>query len=106
MPAIVVTGAGRGLGLELARQFSHQPDTTVFATTRGNNAPPELEKLISGSDGRVVHVHCEATDSSSVTAAAKEIEQNLSGKGIDILVNNIGVISTFSIQLLCLSPLL
>ncbi|KAM3478158.1 hypothetical protein MY5147_002319 [Beauveria neobassiana] len=92
MSTILITGGGRGIGYELARQLAQLPPSRVsliLVTTRGPSKV--LENLVSASSGRVVRVACEATDELSVKAAASEVEAKLAGRGLDILINNVGV---------------
>lgn len=93
MSTILITGGGRGLGFELAKQLLAFPESsisTIFITTRG---PPSsgLQDLIDLSKGRAVHIIVEATSHSSVQRAAANIESVLGARGLDILVNNVGV---------------
>lgn len=93
MSTIVITGGGRGVGLELVRQFGDMPASrvsTILVTTRGS-PPKQLQELISGSAGRILHIQCEITKGVSVRQAAAEIESKLAPKGLDILINNVGV---------------
>lgn len=93
MSSYLITGAGRGIGLELVKQLAKQPPSNVsvvFAATRGE-ASDALETLIGSSSGRVVHVSMVITDRSSLDKAASEVEAKLGGQGLDVLVNNAGV---------------
>lgn len=90
---VCITGASRGIGLELAKQLLQLPESrisTIFVTTRSEPSK-ELQKLISDSDGRVVNIFCQVSDEASVKDAAASMEKHLGGRGLDILVNNIGV---------------
>ena len=78
MATVVVTGANRGIGLELTRAFKARGDDVIGACRKPS---PELEAL---------GVRIEAldvTDESSVQAFADTVD------GVDILVNNAGVLS-------------
>lgn len=93
MSAIVISGGGRGVGLELVRQLGELPTSqvsTIITTTRG---PPsqQLRDLISASLGRILHVQCEITTEIGVQKAAAEIKSKLTSRGLDILINNVGV---------------
>jgi NAD(P)-dependent dehydrogenase (short-subunit alcohol dehydrogenase family) len=79
MPTILITGAGRGLGLELARQYA-QEGWRVVGTARRSAA--ELE----ATGARVLEL--EVTD----FPAAKRISQALNGEAIDLLFCNAGII--------------
>jgi len=90
MSSYLITGCSRGLGLELAAQLVSSPEvSTVFAAARKES--PALKELIEKSDGRVVLVHLEATDPASVKQAVFDVEKSLDGKGLDVLINNAGV---------------
>jgi NAD(P)-dependent dehydrogenase (short-subunit alcohol dehydrogenase family) len=65
---ILVVGASRGIGLELAKQLSSQPDTEIFATMRKPFSP--------GFDTSHVKVLAmDQTDASSVAAAASQVPE-------------------------------
>jgi NAD(P)-dependent dehydrogenase (short-subunit alcohol dehydrogenase family) len=93
MASYLITGASRGLGLELTRQLAAFPPSEVgkiFATARGD--APELEELAKKSSGRVITIRLDVTDEASIKQAAAEVESKLDGKGLDVLINNAGVL--------------
>lgn len=93
MATYLITGAGRGVGLELTRQLSSLPVakvSKVFATTRGQ-PPDTLRDLIASSSGRVVHISCEVTVPESAREAATTVASELGSGGLDVLINNVGV---------------
>ncbi|MCP4436370.1 MAG: SDR family NAD(P)-dependent oxidoreductase [Actinomycetia bacterium] len=83
----LVTGANRGLGLEIARQLGAL-GTTVFLgsreSTNGDAAAEELRR--EGHDVRAVQL--DVTDQASVDAAAVAIAAEVDH--LDVLVNNAG----------------
>lgn len=87
----LITGCSRGLGLALATELS-KTGNFVFATSRGSPSP-SLNALIESSQGRVKHVKLDTTSRSSAEQAEKEIVEFLKGRGIDVLINNAGVIN-------------
>lgn len=92
MASYLITGASRGIGLELTRQLSSLPSSTVskvFATARGD--APALKELTQKSSGKVVIVKLDTTSLESAKQAAAEVESHLEGKGLDVLINNAGV---------------
>jgi NAD(P)-dependent dehydrogenase (short-subunit alcohol dehydrogenase family) len=86
MPAILITGANRGLGLEFARQYSGEA-WQVFAACRNPSSANHLQELKKAPNHRLTILPIDVTDLASVVAAAKE----LAGTAIDLLVNNAGI---------------
>lgn len=76
---VLITGANRGLGLEMARQLDSR-GYTVIGTARKPERATELKEL--GVQVEALDV----TDPASVAALAKTLE----GVTIDILINNAG----------------
>ncbi|KAL4890645.1 hypothetical protein BDV59DRAFT_183873 [Aspergillus ambiguus] len=92
MANYLITGSARGLGLALATHLASLPKakvSSIFATSRSDNSPA-LTELVSSSSGRVVFIPLDATDRTSVQRAARQVEQQLHGRGLDVLVNNVG----------------
>ena len=93
MASYLVTGTGRGLGLELVTQLlALEPSkvSTVFATTR-SSPTKALQDLIEKSNGRLVHIPLAVTDKSSIDKAVTLVDEKLAGKGLDVVVNNAGI---------------
>lgn len=93
MSSYLVTGGGRGLGFQFVQLLSKKPAgeiSTIFATVR--SVPSQaLKDLANGSQGRVVIVHLVPTDTDSIARAVDEVKQKLAGKGLDVLINNAGM---------------
>jgi NAD(P)-dependent dehydrogenase (short-subunit alcohol dehydrogenase family) len=77
MPTILITGAGRGLGLELARQYA-QDGWRVLGTVRDG----DLKKI------GVESLKVDVTD----FAAVKALPAKLKGEPLDVLFCNAGII--------------
>lgn len=75
----VVTGAGSGIGLEIATQLKQQGAQVIGL---------DLEQGQLAEVG--TFVRCDISDEQSVTEAAKEISK-LWGESLDILINNAGM---------------
>lgn len=82
MPTVMIIGASRGIGLELARQYA-AAGWRVHATTRTPAQPGELGKL-SGD----IEIHeLEVRNADHIAALAKAV----ASEGIDVLIHNAGV---------------
>jgi NAD(P)-dependent dehydrogenase (short-subunit alcohol dehydrogenase family) len=81
---IIITGANRGIGLELTRQFL-QTQRAVIATCRQPNAATDLQALSSNPNLEIRQL--DVTDLSSVD----EFSASLTDQTIDVLINNAGV---------------
>ncbi|KAL9111593.1 MAG: hypothetical protein Q9227_004081 [Pyrenula ochraceoflavens] len=93
MATILITGASRGFGLALTRELASLPDSKagkIIASARGD--APALDELAQKSSGRIEIVKLDVTDQASIKKATAEVESNLGGKGLDILINNAGVL--------------
>ena len=83
MTTILITGAGRGIGLALAKEALAR-GWRVIGSVRGEAEARELERALGGrSKGLVFDV----TDPAAVARAAAALDEP-----IDILINNAGVI--------------
>jgi NAD(P)-dependent dehydrogenase (short-subunit alcohol dehydrogenase family) len=80
MKTVLVTGANRGIGLEMCRCFQERGDT-VIAVCRQSSA--ELESL----DSRVIS-GVDVTDGASIDKLARSLD----GKRLDVLVHNAGIL--------------
>ncbi len=89
MPTALITGANRGIGYELARQYLNE-GWDIIALVR--NSSGELDALAEG--GNLTIVKADLTNDDSLRSAVAEIEAD----SIDLLVNNAGTMGrgTFS----------
>ena len=84
----VITGAGRGIGLAIARSLSRLGATAALC---GRTATPldSAAKAIIDAGGKAEVILCDVTSLESVEAAAKRIEASF-GR-VDVLINNAGI---------------
>ncbi|MGQ0533289.1 MAG: SDR family oxidoreductase [Caulobacteraceae bacterium] len=80
MGHVVVTGANRGIGLELVRQMKARGDNVIALCRKSSR---ELDGL-----GVRVEAGVDVSDAASVA----ELAQRLKGVEIDVLVNNAGIL--------------
>ncbi|MEM7541013.1 MAG: SDR family oxidoreductase [Pseudomonadota bacterium] len=83
MATVLITGANRGIGLELVKCYAGEGDK-VFACCRSPNDAGSLSEIA----GDIEIVELQVTEQASVEALA----QSLSGEPIDILINNAGIL--------------
>ncbi|MDW6004529.1 SDR family oxidoreductase [Vibrio mangrovi] len=84
METVLITGASRGIGLELARQFKSR-GYKVIATYRGT---PSAALARLADNEQVQLVELEVTDNQAIARLGDELK----GICIDILINNAGII--------------
>ncbi|XP_030437793.1 uncharacterized protein LOC115660464 isoform X2 [Gopherus evgoodei] len=99
--SVLVTGANRGIGLELVKQFLEKsnPPEWVFATCRdpeGERAQ-QLKNLASRHPNLAI-VALEATDPASIKAAATRVEEHLKSSGLNLLINNAGIVRPSTLE--------
>ena len=87
MTNVLITGANRGIGLELARAYA-QDGAHVYAFCRNPAGAEQLNALASSSGGKVTVGAMDVGDGASI-AAGKAVVGDLP---IDILINNAGVL--------------
>jgi NAD(P)-dependent dehydrogenase (short-subunit alcohol dehydrogenase family) len=93
MPTILITGANRGIGLELARQYAAD-GWNVLACCRSPENAHELNKLAATSGGKIsVHL-LDVGNAAQRTSLAAQIK----GQPIDILFNCAGVSGNWNTQ--------
>ena len=87
MPTTLITGTNRGLGLEFTRQLNRD-GWRIFACCRAPDQAVELTDLAEQSAGRITVHQLDVTDSEQIDKLAT----NLAGVGIDLLINNAGML--------------
>jgi len=87
--SVLITGGSRGLGLEIARRFAREGANITIVGRNGSslgNAARDLEAY----EGSILAIPCDIRKREQVQAAVRE-HINRWG-GIDVLVNNAGII--------------
>jgi NAD(P)-dependent dehydrogenase (short-subunit alcohol dehydrogenase family) len=86
METVLITGANRGIGLELTRQYLNK-QTRVFATCRSPESARSLSELNRSNPEMLRIFPLEVTDEHSV----KALSESIRGEAIDVLINNAGI---------------
>lgn len=89
MQRILITGANRGIGFEMTRQYLQQTDALLFVTARQPRKASALHDLKNDFSDRLHIIPLEVTDAESIQAAIAMIgDYTIS---IDVLINNAGI---------------
>ncbi|KAM3919778.1 C-signal-like [Leptodactylus fuscus] len=99
--SVLITGCNRGIGLELIKKFvaKSSPPEKIFATCRNPEGPrsEELRNLAS-KHANIVILPLDATNIDSVKGAVVEVKKHLNGSGLNLLINNAGVMSRINMD--------
>ncbi|KAI0353986.1 NAD-P-binding protein [Trametes cingulata] len=87
----LVTGASRGIGLELVRQLLESPDNLVVAACRNPEKAAALNNLKSNAKGTLHIIQLDVSDFDNIRASAKQLEPILGEIGLDYLINNAAI---------------
>ncbi|AVA26521.1 SDR family NAD(P)-dependent oxidoreductase (plasmid) [Rhizobium sp. CB3060] len=99
--SVAITGAGGGLGRDIALGLAAK-GYIVFGTAM---SPAEVHDLKDASDGRVSLTVCDMTKEQAVKAWAGGVSDALGAAGLDILINNAGILTPGPIELLSLDAI-
>ncbi len=88
---VLITGSSRGLGFELARQFGALGCNVVICARDSEELERAAEDLRRRGAGSITAVVCDVTDRAQVERMIEQASDRFGG--IDVLVNNAGVIT-------------
>lgn len=93
--SILITGANRGLGLELVKQLLAAPDApqVLFATCRDPSQATDLKAVVAGAKGTKVHIlKLDVDKEDQIAAVAAAVGKELDSEGLTLLINNSGIL--------------
>ncbi len=99
--SVAITGAGGGLGRDIALQLAAK-GYTVFGTAF---TPSEVQDLKDASGGRVSLTICDITTPLAVKVWADSVSDALGSAGLDLLINNAGILTPGPIEVLSLDAI-
>ena len=88
MKTVLVTGANKGIGREVASQLARK-GFHVFVAARNPDAGRKAADEIGKQSGKATFIEVDVTDNASVKAAAREFSKI--ADHLDVLVNNAGI---------------
>jgi NAD(P)-dependent dehydrogenase (short-subunit alcohol dehydrogenase family) len=100
-PTVAITGAGSGLGRELALGFSAK-GFRVFGTSQSANETAEFQNQPAGG-GEITLTITDITKEEQVNSWKDQVRRFLNGDGLDLLINNAGVLTPGPMEVLSLS---
>ncbi|KAM9843623.1 C-signal-like [Aulostomus maculatus] len=99
--SILITGANRGLGLEMVKQMVEAPSQVrkLFACCREPNGPSAeaLQTLAKKHPDVISVISLDVSDLCSIKKSAQLVGSQLGPRGLNLLVNNAGVLAKSSL---------
>ncbi|GBM26212.1 C-factor [Araneus ventricosus] len=93
--SVLITGANRGIGLEFVKQLVKlpRPPKYIFATYRDRNTIETLKQLRDDSKETIILlIKMDARNADQIESARRIIEDMVGEKGLNLLINNAGVL--------------
>lgn len=82
----------RGIGLEIVRQLSSNPENLIIAACRAPDTATALKEVGDQAKGSVYVVKVDISNETSIKGVAQEAKEILGDKGLDYLINNAAVV--------------
>lgn len=99
--SVAVTGAGEGLGRDIALGLAAK-GYAVFGTAMSDG---EVQDLKDASGGRVSLTICDMTKEEDVHSWANAVSAEIGDSGLDVLINNAGILTPGPIEILPLDAI-
>ncbi|KAM6937623.1 C-signal-like [Xenentodon cancila] len=92
---ILVTGANRGIGLELVKQLAEKTgkEAHIYAGCRDPEGTrgEVLRNLITLHSGKITVIKLDMADEDSISAAVQTLSQKTGADGLNVLINNAAI---------------
>ena len=93
---VLITGANRGIGREVARQMAQRGYQVILSARDAAKADAAAAELAKQTSGSVNSLELDVADPTSITRAAEHVKSRW-GR-LDVLINNAGVGSDFGVS--------
>ena len=93
---VMVTGANRGIGREVARQLAERGCHVLLSARGAGQAEDAASEVAAASGGKVTPLTLDVSDPASIAAAVTSVGAD-PGR-LDVLVNNAGIGSDFGVS--------
>ncbi|KAL1946992.1 hypothetical protein VTO73DRAFT_13953 [Trametes versicolor] len=87
----LITGANRGIGLELVHQLLTSPSNLVVAACHSPDKASALTELKKSANGTLHVVQLDVSDFDNICALPAQLEPILGSSGLDYLISNTGI---------------
>jgi NAD(P)-dependent dehydrogenase (short-subunit alcohol dehydrogenase family) len=88
----LVTGAGQGIGRAIALEMARRGAVRIAISDRNEDSLVETARLIRDAGGSALPVPCDLRDRDQIETMVEQVAATFGG--LDVLVNNAGVIET------------
>ncbi|XP_038565913.1 C-factor-like [Micropterus salmoides] len=100
--SVLITGANRGLGLEMVKQMLEAPHPVrkLFACCRNPDGPraEALRTLAKKHPNIISIIQLDATDLCSIKQSAQQVDSLVGTGGLNLLINNAGFLAKGTLQ--------
>jgi NAD(P)-dependent dehydrogenase (short-subunit alcohol dehydrogenase family) len=103
-PTVAITGAGSGLGRELALGFPAK-GYRVFGTAQSANEITKFQNQSVDGGEEITLTITDITKEEQVNSWKEQVRKLLNGDGLDLLINNAGVLTPGPMEVLSLSAI-
>ena len=87
LSTVLITGANRGIGLELVKTYFKAGTWRILACCRAPEHAEELSSIAKASNGKIIVHKLDVTDARSVA----DFYAAIKGDRLDVLINNAGI---------------
>lgn len=94
MENVLITGANKGIGFEVAKQLAKQGYFVYLGCRNVENGKAAVAKLQAENINNIDFLELDVTSNSSVAKAAAELSEKITH--LDVLVNNAGISGSFA----------